>query len=192
MFLFFYRHRFGLSLLVIVVSTLMLTAYYFSQQLLTIDSGDVQADVMVVLGGNPEDRTERTAELFREGKAPKIVISGGDDTKAYEQLLKKKGVPSTVITVESNSDSTLENARVSIPLLHSLGAHRVIIVTSWYHSRRALACFKHFAPDITFYSCPSYGGYLHQDWQYKEARRHLKYEYLKLFVYWVWYGVCPF
>ena len=41
-----------------------------------------------------------------------------------------------------------------------MGAQRVIIVTSWYHSRRALACFEHYAPDMKFYSRPSYFGYV--------------------------------
>jgi hypothetical protein len=45
-------------------------------------------------------------------------------------------------------------------LLRQMGAKRVIIVTSWYHSRRALACFEHYAPDIKFYSRPSYFGYV--------------------------------
>jgi uncharacterized SAM-binding protein YcdF (DUF218 family) len=187
----FYRYRLRLSLSVIVVTFLVLTAYYSSQQLLTIDSGDVQADAIVVLGGDPKDRSERTAELFRTGKAPKIVVSGRGDCKDSKRLLEQKGVPATVITLESNSDSTLENAKFSIPLLRSLGARRVIIVTSWYHSRRALACFKHFAPDITFYSRPSYEGYLYRDWKRKDISWYLKYEYLKLFGYWAWYGVSP-
>ena len=55
--------------------------------------------------------------------------------------------------------TTRENALLSIPLLRSHDDTRVIIVTSWYHSRRALNCFRHYAPDLHFYSRPSYSGF---------------------------------
>ena len=193
MLLFFYQYRFTLSLLFLVVILLALTAFFFSYQILTIDSGDVQADALIVLGGGgSRHRAERAAELFREGKAPKIVVSGVGDSQINAQILVKNGVPATAITLESNSDSTLENAKFSIPLLRGLGAHRVIIVTSWYHSRRALACFEHFAPEITFYSRPSYESYHRGDWNHEGMSEHLKSEYLKTFGYWACYGVCPF
>jgi uncharacterized SAM-binding protein YcdF (DUF218 family) len=72
-----------------------------------------------------------------------------------------------------------------------MGARRVIIVTSWYHSRRALHCFEHYAPDITFYSRPSYFGFARKDWKYKGIGKFVKSEYLKLIGYWARYGVCP-
>ena len=148
-----------------VVATLLLAAlaafaWFFPQQVLTVDSGPVKADAMVVLGGGLRERPERAAELFKQGAAQKILVAGFGDCKANGQLLEKSGVPETAIVLESKSRTTRENAEFSIPLLRSLGAHRVIIVTSWYHSRRALACFEHYAPDIKFYSRPSYFGYL--------------------------------
>jgi uncharacterized SAM-binding protein YcdF (DUF218 family) len=72
-----------------------------------------------------------------------------------------------------------------------MGAHRVIIVTSWFHSRRALACFEHYAPDIQFYSRPSYLDYSEAKWNQKGISGNLKSEYVKLLGYWVCYGVCP-
>jgi uncharacterized SAM-binding protein YcdF (DUF218 family) len=90
--------------------------------------------------------------------------------------------------LECGSHTTLENAKFSVPLLRKLGAKRVIIVTSWYHSRRALACFKHFAPEIQFYSRPV-------EYQYNQWHRpggYAREEYKKLLGYWLRYGVCPF
>ena len=108
-----------------------------------------------------------------------------------EKLLEKDGVPKTAIAIESKSRTTRENAEFSIPLLRRMGAHRVIIVTSWYHSRRALACFEHFAPDIQFYSRPSYFGYLSKDSNRRKISGYVKFEYVKLLGYWVCYGICP-
>ena len=179
------------GLLVLAAILLGLTAYFFPQQVLTVDSGPVQADAMVVLGGAGLERPERAAELFRQGEAPLIICSGYGDTQTYKTVLIKSGVPVQSITLEPKSRTTRENAEFSIPLLQQMGAHRVIIVTSWYHSRRALACFEHYAPDIKFYSRPSYFGYPRAEWHPKDIGSRARSEYVKLLGYWVFYRVCP-
>ena len=168
-----------------------LACYFFPQQVLTLDSGPVKADAMVVLGGGFRERAERAAELFRQGEAPKILVSGNGDCNFNEQLLEKNGVTNTAIILECQSRTTRENAEFSISLLRKMGAHRVIIVTSWYHSRRALACFEHYAPDIRFYSRPSYFGYPKSEWNEHGTSGYVKSEYWKLIGYWLCYGVCP-
>jgi len=69
---------------------------------------------------------------------------------------------------------------------------RVILVTSWYHSRRALATFEHYAPEIKFYSRPSYFAFARADWPRKGLSKRIYLEYAKLPGYWVRYGVWPF
>jgi uncharacterized SAM-binding protein YcdF (DUF218 family) len=182
---------------------LAVAAFFFPQQVLTVDSGPVTADALVVLGGTP-DRAVRAAELFKQGEAPWILVSGAGDNASNKRLLVRNGVTNTVIFVEDKSRTTRENAEFSIPLLRSLGAHRVIIVTTWYHSRRALACFEHYAPDIQFYSHPSYFGFVEKAGgaenaaqiterkaEWKRARSYANTEYFKLLGYWICYGVCP-
>jgi uncharacterized SAM-binding protein YcdF (DUF218 family) len=165
-------------------------AWFFPQQILTVDSGPIKADAIVVLGGTP-DRAGRAAELFKEGEAPAVIVSGFGDDNSNRLLLEKDGVPKTDITVEGKSRTTRENAEFSIPLLRKMGARKVIIVTSWYHSRRGLMCFEHYAPDIRFYSRPSYFGYPRGDANRKYLKGYIKSEYVKLLGYWVIYGVCP-
>ena len=168
-----------------------LAGWFFPQQVLTVDSGPVTADVIVVLGGGSLERPGRAAELFKAGEAPRIICSGLGDAEVNESYLTNSGVPAADILLEPKSHTTRENAKFSIPLLHALGAHRVIIVTTWYHSRRALACFEHFAPDLTFYSQPSYFGYPSADSNRKSINGYIKSEYWKLLGYTVCYGVCP-
>jgi uncharacterized SAM-binding protein YcdF (DUF218 family) len=177
-------------ILILVISGV--TVLLFSQELLTIDTGNQKADVLLVLGGGFNERPERAAELFKEGVAPRVLVSGFGDCKQSVQLLEKTGVPADVITEEGNSRNTLENAKFSIPLLRHMGAHEVVIVTSWYHTRRAMACFEHFAPEIKFYSRPSYVGYQRQEWISRGILQHSLSECLKLLGYWVCYGVSPF
>jgi uncharacterized SAM-binding protein YcdF (DUF218 family) len=176
----------------VVLLVAALVCYLFPQQVLTVDSGRVTADVLVVLGGGMGQRAARAAELFKEGEAPTILVSGTGDCVSNEKTLEKDGVTKAAIILEGKSRTTRENAEFSIPLLRQMGAHRVIIVTSWYHSRRALMCFEHYAPDIKFYSRPSYFGYPHAEWHPKGISGYLKSEYVKLLGYWVCYGVCPF
>jgi uncharacterized SAM-binding protein YcdF (DUF218 family) len=200
--------------LVILIILLSLAAWFFPQQVLTVDSGPVKADVLIVPGGTP-DRAMRAAELFKAGEAPRIICSGLGDAEVNAAYLTNSGVPITAIILESKSRTTRENAEFSIATLRQMGAHRVIIVTSWYHSRRAVACFEHYAPDIKFYSRPAYFGYPgkqlagesspHPTLSPVEAERvragqraerkaqegYMKAEYVKLLGYWVCYGVCP-
>ncbi|HUA69374.1 MAG TPA: YdcF family protein, partial [Candidatus Saccharimonadales bacterium] len=124
-----------------------------------MDNGPVNGDVMVVLGGGSRDRPERAVELFKEHAAPRVLVSGLGDCEINRQLLVAAGVPAHLIEMENQSRTTKENAIDAIKLLRQQRAHRVIIVTSWYHSRRALACFEHYGPDMQFYSRPSYFGW---------------------------------
>jgi uncharacterized SAM-binding protein YcdF (DUF218 family) len=143
-----------------------------------------RADVIVILGGEPVVRVDRAVQLFRAGIAPKIIVSGqGDCSENIRQLLDA-GVPRSAIVAERTSRSTLENARNCSSLFVDLNAKRVVIVTSWYHSRRALACFEHTSPDLQILSLPS---------RSRDAtpRHFILNEYLKLGYYAVEHGVWP-
>jgi uncharacterized SAM-binding protein YcdF (DUF218 family) len=165
--------------------------YQNAKSLLTKDSGPVKADVIVVLGGGRNERADRAAELYQEGAAPRIIVSGDDDCETNVFLLLKGGVPQSAIETECKSRSTRQNALFTLPMLRKAGAHRVIVVTTWYHSRRALACFRHYAPDIEFYSRPSLYASDRADWTRKSMSPYIRREFLKLPGYWVCYGVKP-
>jgi uncharacterized SAM-binding protein YcdF (DUF218 family) len=218
--------RRGLVSVLGLLALLVLAAFFFPQQVLCVDSGDVQADALVVLGGGSYERPTRAADLFLSGVAPRIIVSGAGDAERSKQFLASKGVPPAAIELEGKSRSTKQNAQFSIPLLRgeggkaetlkaemlklegrraegggqqtedggrrTAGAKRVIIVTSWYHSRRALRTFQHYAPDMQFYSRPSYYGYPRAQWSRKGISGDIRAEYVKLAGYWVCYGVCPF
>ena len=177
---------------IVVFAITAIVAMVFPQPLLTIDSGPVQADALVVLGGGSTDRPDQAVALFDAGDAKHLVVSGIGDCWRNAQRLKDKGVPAENITVESRSFTTLENAQFSVPLLRQMRARRVIIVTSWYHSRRALACFEHVAPDLQFFSRPSYLGFAYESWHRENTLSFLTFEYVNIAGYWVWHGVSPF
>jgi uncharacterized SAM-binding protein YcdF (DUF218 family) len=173
-----------------LVVTLAGAAFLFPQKFLTVDSGEVKADALVVLGGDAS-RAERAAELYHQGVAPAIVVTGYGDCLANTELLERRGVPSTASLPAPAALTTFENATKSVPLLRALRAHRVIIVTSWYHSRRAMACFEHVAPDLQFFSRPTYANFQPKPPNRLGFNWHVNYEYVKLVIYMFSHGVFP-
>jgi len=176
---------------VVALLVAALACYLFPHQILTVDSGPVKADALVVLGGIP-DRAGHAAELFKQGDAPEILVSGNGDCVSNEKLLEQDGVTNAAIILECSSHTTRENAEFSIALLRAQGAKSAIIVTSWYHSRRALSCFRHYAPEIQFYSRPSHYAYARSEWSRAGIWRYIRLEYMKILGYWLRYGICPF
>ncbi len=174
----------GLSLALVLV--------FFPQPFLTVDSGPVTGEVIVVLGGGSRERPERAAELFKERAAPRIIVSGYGDAENNRRLLVAAGVPAKAVELENRSKTTRENAQFTNRLLREEKVKRVILVTSWYHSRRALACFRHDAPEIKFFSRPSYFATARADWSHNRIGSRIRLEYAKLLGYWVRYGVWPF
>jgi uncharacterized SAM-binding protein YcdF (DUF218 family) len=130
-------------------------------------------------------------ELYQQGAAPMILVTGKGDCEEYRTLLVGKGVPASAIQIECESRTTHENAKFSVPLLRATHARRVIIVTSWFHSRRALRCFRHYAPDIEFISRPTLADLPKAHWPIKRERGWVLSEYVKLAGYLAYHGISP-
>ena len=183
-----------------VIAVVLLTAvvagvaYCYPEKFLCVDSGPkVSAEVIVVLGGGVhEQRAECAAKLFQQHAAPRILISGAGDDELNRLILLKLGVPAGAIEVEGNSTTTRENAEFTLKLLRAEKVRSVILVTSWYHARRALKTFEHYAPELTFYSRPSYYAFARADWPQRGNGRRMRLEFMKLPGYWLRYGVWPF
>ena len=167
--------------------------FFFSRQLLcvTAENPARPADVLVALGGEPQHRPPRAAQIYAQGAAPLIIVSGTGDCEDVQNTLLAKGVPAAAIRLECDSRTTQQNAIRSIPMLRALGAKRVILVTSWFHSRRALNCFRHYAPDIEFISLPTTADLPKSHWPARYERRWVALEYLKYFYYWLRFGIPP-
>jgi len=129
-------------------------------------------DVIVVLGGglqaphsrNPypdlgaaADRYWHAFRLWRAGKAPEILISGGtmpwmnargSEAEAAVGFLGELGVPARRIIIESQSLNTRQNASLSARILRGRGATRILLVTSALHMPRALEQFRGTGLDV--------------------------------------------
>ncbi len=181
-----------LALLALLIATTTVFAWAYPEKFLCVDSGKgVTAEVIVVLGGGVE-RPVRAAELFKAHAAPRILISGEGDDEIYRQILIANGVPAKAIEVENKSTTTQENAEFSAKILGTEKIYSAILVTSWYHARRAAKTFEHYAPEMKLYSRPAYYGFDSADWKKTGVGKRLRLEFVKLPAYWVRYGVNPF
>ncbi len=121
------------------------------------------ADAIVLLGGamrgdthmgtladlnHHADRLVYAVALFKAGKAPVIVLTGGGvdgartEAEQMRELLEVMGVPAERILLERDSRNTHDNAVYAAQLLQAEGIKRVLLVTSAYHMRRSLALFE--------------------------------------------------
>ena len=169
-------------------------AWFYPEKLLTLDSGPATADVIIVIGGGggQHERPLQAARLFREHAAPRVIVTGKGDDQINRRVLLANGVLPQVIELESQSDNTRENAEFTGKLLHAEKIRSAILVTSWYHARRAQKTFEHFVPEVKFYSRPAYFGFDRNDWDKDKITRRMRLEFLKLPGYWIRYGVNPF
>ena len=109
----------------------------------------------------------------------------------YRRELIQSGVPATAIWVDADAHSTAENAIFSIRIMRAHQCQSALIVTSWYHTRRAFNCFRHYAPGFVFYAQPTYpSDAVAKNWG-SPVPSILK-EYPKTVWYWLRYGICPF
>lgn len=101
------------------------------------------------------DRMMQSIDLFKRGIAPKIIYTAGTDSifsfNEPESIIGKRkmiqcGIPDSCIITESSSINTYENAVLTRELLKKTDPDwdkkSYVIVTSAFHMRRALACFK--------------------------------------------------
>lgn len=117
-------------------------------------------------------------------------MAGTGDCQDSAAIIEKSGVPKVDIEIECKSRSTKENALFSVLLLRATGARRVLIVTHWYHSRRALASFRKAAPEIDFRVVVTKDGLDQRFTRFQIVYAILK-EYAKTLVYWIAYGISP-
>ena len=112
-------------------------------------------DVIIVIGDDTfaGDRAAEAATLFRAGRAPQVVASGRM-LRPYASLadfigrdLELRGVPASAIVLFSHrAADTLEEAEGLKVLIAQKGWHRVLLVTSNYHTRRARLIFRRVLP----------------------------------------------
>ena len=119
-----------------------------------------KADCILVLGSHDLRVPERGAELYLQGFAPLLIMSGGlgnftqgmwseKEADKFAAIAIKMGVPEEAILIENMSTNTGENIKFTQRLLEEKGIRpqSFIVVQKPYMERRSYATFKQHWPD---------------------------------------------
>ena len=97
------------------------------------------------------DRFIEPLRLYHQGRVKHLLISGGSGTlfrpdlkegRVLQRLADQLKVAPEDLTLEGESRNTYENAKFTSDILkQSFSGKRVLLVTSSFHMRRAVACF---------------------------------------------------
>jgi uncharacterized SAM-binding protein YcdF (DUF218 family) len=131
----------------------------FLAEALIVEKPLEKADAIMVLGGSSTfvERTQKAAELYRQGIAPKIYLTDDGGRGGWSRIehrnpkfverarnnLIEQGVPADSIEVlASVVEGTIDEARLFANKAEAENLKSVLLVTSAYHTRRARWVFE--------------------------------------------------
>ena len=161
------------------------------RSLLLVESPVQNVDAIIVLGGEAQARPELAAKLYHQGVAPLIFVVGTGDNETGRRVLLRAGVPADRLVCETASESTLENALFTSPLLKQSGVRNALLITSPFHTRRALATFQQRIPEIRFHVASARIGWWDTPQGSPQESAFASIEMIKIPVYWLIYGIHP-
>ncbi len=149
--------------LAITALLLLIVAAGVSGKFLVIDQPR-KSDVILVLAGETDRRPARALELFDQGYASKIVMDVPAQARIYQwtqaELAQKyvEGLPQArVISIcPITGLSTKAEAKDAARCFRQSGGRSVLLVTSDFHTRRALKIFRRQIPDYNFSIAAAY------------------------------------
>lgn len=131
----------------------------FLAERLIVEKPLPRADAILILGGSHTylERTEKAAEIYRQGIAPKIYLTDDGEKSGWSvkeqrnppfvelarDALVKQGVPAENIEIwRPTVSGTIDEARLLSEKARSLNLSSILLVTSAYHTRRAFSIFQ--------------------------------------------------
>ncbi len=152
------KHRFFHWILLLCLVFACFVAF-FAGGYLVIDDPD-RSDVIVVLAGETEKRPAKGLEMLNEDYAPFMILDVPAVAKIYDvtqleiarQYVQKQPRAPQIGICPIAGLSTRGESHDVAKCLSSIKSGRVLIVTSDYHTRRALSIFRHELKGRTFSS----------------------------------------
>jgi len=121
-----------------------------------------KSECILALGSHDLRVADRAAELYLQGWAPLVIMSGGlgnftqdmwteSEADKFATIAIQRGVPKDAILIENKSTNTGENILFTQQLLNQKGLDpkNFIVVQKPYMERRSYATFKKHWPDKT-------------------------------------------
>jgi len=162
-----------------------------------------KADAIVVLSGGGPSRLTRGIALYKQGLAPELWYTGDvpvekmtrfTDGRLARQFALADGVPEDAIHLLATT-STWEDGLEIAKLAGNRQIRSILVVTSWYHSRRGLSVIRHHlgrSRVVVYFSASDNLSCGPENWWQKEAGLvAVVNELIKFGYYWWRYGLFP-
>ena len=117
-----------------------------------------KADVIVVLAGEQDHRPVRALELYDQGYGSRVLIDVPAAANMYEfpmlqlaeQYIRDLPQAAALRVCPIEGLSTRDESHDAAKCLAREDGARILLVTSDYHTRRALSTFRHELPEKSF------------------------------------------
>ena len=155
----------------------------------------VHAEMIVVPGGDfTGNRILTAADLVRRGFAPRVLVSGTSgeyglhETDLAIPFAVRHGYPeSYFIAFPNDGRSTHDEAVDVLAALNQRHVHRIDLVTSDYHTRRAGKIYRTLAPTLEIHVVAAPDPNFTADgwWKNREGRKTFVFEWIKTIATWL-------
>ena len=161
-----------------VVGVLLLVLARNAGRLLEVDAPQ-KSDVILVLAGETDHRVERGLQLLEQGYGRTLIINVPASARVYglteiqlaQQFIERLHPNGPIRICPIEGLSTKEETWDAEKCLQQWGGDRVLIVTSDFHTRRALSIFRRELPHRSFsiaavYDATQFGSswWKHRQW----------------------------
>ena len=143
------QRRFAWSLVVLLALCLVLAGVaaflWLGRWVASGAAAPVQANVIVALGGDYDNRTTQAALLYRAGYAPFVMLTAveiappqarTDHPEWRVTLLSNAGVPAENLVLDSTATTSFEEATATLALMQARGWQTALVVSEPPHMRR--------------------------------------------------------
>lgn len=169
---------------------LFLAAVFLAEGRFLVVDATEHADVILVLAGDTQVRPQRGVELLQQGYAPKLILDVPAQERVFQWPLGELA-QRWIETLPTGKEmslcsisglSTKAESHEAEQCIERAGAHNVLLVTSDFHTRRALSTFRHEAPGLRFsiaaaHNPTQFGGAW---WRQREWAKTSFYEWMRL------------
>ena len=177
-----------LRLFILIVAVFWLVAR--SAKMLIIDDPE-RADVILVLAGETDRRPAKALELLSKGFARDVifnlpanaVIYGTTYQELAQRWAESQPQSKSLHVCPIQGLSTKAESLDTAACLRNVQARSVLIVTSDFHTRRALSEFRKELPEFTFHVAAAYDPtqFGEQWWRYRQWAKTNVSEWFRLF-----------
>lgn len=181
-------------------------AVRYSGETLVLSRHVDRPNVIVVLASHEWERLPTAAQLARQNAAAQVLLtlpvhvtsSNCHDCSQRLTRLSEAGIdPNRVTVLSQRVTNTYDEATAAAAWVRRHQIDRVVVVTSPYHARRALATFRHqfgsagIRADIGL-ETPLAGVHPTRWWLRPYERQYVTYEWAGIIYYAIRFGVSPF